>query len=124
MPAIVKFRFLAALVLAAAGPLLSAHAEAAGVHAKNGSVILRMCSSADKVKTLAVMCNSYLDGYIDATRHYGQGKSDFCLADDDRRKAPLALTEWIGAHPESLTQPASEVLHRALAERFPCGGKK
>jgi len=34
------------------------------------------------------------------------------------------LVEWIEAHPESLTQPAAEVLQKALAEHFPCKGRK
>jgi Rap1a immunity proteins len=83
-----------------------------------------MCKSADKVLTLSVMCDSYLDGYIDAAHQYGKGKVAFCLQDDDRKKAPGALVEWIGAHPESLDRPAAEVLQKALAERFPCKGRK
>ena len=35
-----------------------------------------------------------------------------------------ALVDWITAHPEAQTQPAGAVLHKALAERFPCKGKK
>jgi len=34
------------------------------------------------------------------------------------------LVEWIETHPESLTQPAAEVLQKALAEHFPCKGRK
>jgi len=98
----------------------AAHASPAG---RTGSVIQRMCGSADKVKTLAVMCNSYLDGYLDAARTHGRGK-EFCVDDADRPRVPAVLSEWIDAHPESLAQPAGEVLHRALIERFPCRAKK
>ena len=99
-------------------------AQASDVHGKNGSVILRMCKSAETVKTLSVMCHSYLDGYIDAAHHYGKGKASFCLDDVDKKKAPGVLVEWIDAHPESLTQPAAEVMQKALTERFPCKGRK
>jgi len=99
-------------------------AQASELHGRNGSVILRMCKSADTVKTLSVMCHSYLDGYIDAAHHYGKGKAAFCLDARDRNVAPRALVEWIDAHPESLTQPAVKVLQQALAARFPCKGRK
>jgi hypothetical protein len=97
-------------------------AHASDPHAKNGSVILRMCKSADKVKALSVMCNSYLDGYIDAAHHYGKGKA-LCV-DGDRNAVSRAVVAWVEAHPESLTQPAPEVMHKALAEKFPCKGAR
>ncbi len=90
------------------------------VQGNDGSVILRMCKGADKVKALSVMCHSYLNGYIDAAHHFGKGKAAFCLEGGDKEKAPGALTEWIGAHPESLKQSAGVVLQKALTERFPC----
>jgi len=71
-----------------------------------------------------VMCHSYLDGYIDAAHHYEKGKPAFCLDDADKQKAPKALVAWIGAHPESLTQPAGEVMQKALTAHFPCKGRK
>lgn len=123
-PIVVNSRFLPALLSAWVGLFLCAPAEASDIHAKNGSVILRMCKSADKVKILSVMCNAYLDGYIDAAHHYGKGKAAFCLADADRKTAPGMLVKWIEAHPESLTQPAVDVLQRALTERFPCKAGK
>ncbi|MBW8330175.1 MAG: hypothetical protein K0M48_13800 [Thiobacillus sp.] len=86
-------------------------------------MILRMCKSADKVRALSVMCNSYLDGYTDAAHYYGKGKAAFCLDARDRSVAPGALVQWIEAHPESLTQPAVEVLQKALTEKFPCKGR-
>ena len=109
----------AGLVLPGAMP-----AQAGDAHGKNGSVILRMCQSADKVKALSVMCHSYLDGYLDAAQHYAPGKTGYCLTDDDRKRVPAAAIEWIGAHPESLKQPAGEVLQKALTAHFPCTGRK
>lgn len=107
-----------------AGLLLSAQAQASDSHGRNGSVILRMCKSADRVKMLSVMCQGYLDGYLDAARHYGKGKAPFCLGEGDRQRLPAAVVAWIESHPESLGQPAAEVLQRALAENFPCRGKQ
>jgi len=117
-------RFLAAILSLWVGLFLVVDAQASGSQEKNGSVILRMCKSADRVKTLSVMCHSYLDGYIDAAHHYGKGKAAFCLDDHDRMKAPRALVAWIGAHPESLIQPAGEVMQQALTAHFPCKGRK
>ena len=100
----------------------SGQAAASG---SDGSVILRMCRGADKVKALSVMCHSYLNGFMDGAHHYSKdGKASFCLGDGDKEKAPGALVDWITAHPEAQTQPAGAVLHKALAERFPCKGKK
>jgi len=123
-PTVVNSRFLPAILSVWLGLFFCAPAQARELHGKNGSVILRMCKSADTVKALSVMCHSYLDGYIDAAHHYGKGKAAFCLDARDRNVAPGALGEWIDAHPESLTQPAAEVLQKALAERFPCKGRK
>jgi len=121
---LVKFRYLPAILSVWVGLFFFAHAQASGVQGKNGSVILRMCKGADTVKALSVMCHSYLDGYIDAAHHYGKGKAAFCLDARDRNVAPGALVAWIDAHPESLTQPAAEVMQQALAARFPCKGRK
>lgn len=121
---VAQARFLPAILSAWAGLFFFAHAQASDFHVKNGSVILRMCQSADKVKTLSVMCHSYLDGYLDAAHYYDRGKAAFCLEDGDRKQASGAVVEWIGVHPESLTQPAGEVLQKALTERFPCKGRK
>lgn len=121
---VVKPRFLSAILSVWVGLFFFVEAQASDFQGKNGSVILSMCKSADRVKTLFVMCHSYLDGYIDAAHHYGKGKAAFCLDDADRQKAPKALVAWIGAHPESLTQPAGEVMQKALTEHFPCKGRK
>ncbi|MBU1225021.1 MAG: hypothetical protein KKA22_11220 [Gammaproteobacteria bacterium] len=120
----VKPRFLPTLLFAWLGLFFCVPAQASDLHGKNGSVILRMCKSADTVKTLSVMCHSYLDGFIDAAHHYGKGKAAFCLDARDRNVAPGTLVEWIDAHPESLTQPAAEVMQQALTARFPCKGRK
>jgi len=120
---VVKPRFLPALLSVWLGLFLCVPAQASELHGKNGSVILRMCKSTDKVKALSVMCHSYLDGYIDAAHYYGKGKAAFCLGASDKDRASGALVAWIDAHPESLTQPAAEVLQKALAERFPCKGR-
>ena len=120
---VVNPRFLAAVLSVGGGLLCAAPAQAGGFHGKDGSVILRMCQSADRVKTLSVMCNSYLDGYLDAAHHYASGKPAFCLGDGDRKTLPGAVVAWIGAHPESLTQPAGAVVQKALAQRYPCKGR-
>jgi len=121
---VVKPRCLPAILSVGVGLFFFVPAQASDLQGKNGSVILRMCKSADTVKILSVMCHSYLDGHLDAAHHYGKGKAAFCLDASDRNKAPGALVEWIEAHPESLTQPAAEVMQKALAERFPCKGRK
>lgn len=97
----------------------------AGVFQGNdGSVILRMCKGADKARALSVMCHSYLNGYIDASHHFGKGKAAFCLADGDKEKAPNALVSWISAHTDAQSQPAGAVVQKVLTERFPCKGGK
>lgn len=121
---VVNPRFLPAILSVWVSLSFFVDAQASGFQGNNGSVILSMCKSADRVKTLFVMCHSYPDGYIDAAHHYGKGKAGFCLEDGDKKKAPKALVAWIGAHPESLTQPAAEVLQKALTEHFPCKGRK
>lgn len=88
----------------------------------DGSVVLRMCKGADKVKALSVMCHSYLNGFMDGAHHYG--KVGYCLEGGDKEKAPGALVDWITAHPEAQSQPAGLVLHKALSEKFPCKGKR
>lgn len=98
--------------------------QAAPVQGNDGSVVLRMCKGADKVRALSVMCHSYLNGYIDASQHFGHGKAAFCMEAGDKEKAPDALVSWISAHPEAQSQPAGAVVQKALAERFPCKGGK
>ena len=124
MRSFVTSRSLTLILSACAALLLLAPARASDAHGKNGSVILRMCKSADTVKTLSVMCRSYVDGYLDAARHFNRGTLGFCLDVDDKQKAPAELVAWIEAHPQSLKRPAGEVLQLALSERFPCKGRK
>lgn len=117
-------RFLPALLSVWVGLLLSVDAQAGDFQGKDGSVILRMCKSGDTVKTLSVMCHSYLDGFLDAAHHYDKGKPAFCLDAGDRKKAPAVLVEWIGVHPEALSRPAGAVMQQALTAHFPCKGRK
>lgn len=107
----------------AGGGLLVHAAESSTMPANDGSVILRMCKGADRVKALSVMCHSYLNGYIDAAHFYGKGKASFCLAGGDKERAPGALVAWIDVHPQTLKLPAGAVLQQALTEVFPCGKK-
>ena len=115
---------LSAVLWMAAALVCGVPAHASDTRAKNGSVILRMCKSADAVKALSVMCRSYLDGYLDAARHFEKGRMAFCLSEGDRKQVASVVVEWIEAHPESLDQPAAEALQRALAARFPCPARK
>lgn len=120
----VKSRLLPVILSLWIGLFLFVDAHASEVQDKTGSVILRMCKSAESVKMLSAMCHGYLDGYLDASQHYGKGKSAFCLEPDDKKKAPGMLVEWIEAHPDSLSQPAAEVMYKALTAHFPCKGRK
>jgi hypothetical protein len=106
------------------GVLFSMHLQAAALPANDGSVILRMCKGADKVKALSVMCHSYLNGYIDGAHHFSKGKVAFCLENGDKEKVPGALVEWIGGNQDALKQSAGMVLQQALTASFPCKAKK
>lgn len=99
-------------------------ALAGEMQGNDGSVILRMCKGADKVRALSVMCHSYLNGYLDGAHHYGKNKVAFCLAAGDKEKVPSALVEWIDAHLDAQKQPAGAVLQQVLTARFPCKGGK
>jgi hypothetical protein len=112
------------LVILCTGLFYAGTVPAGSFQGNDGSVILRMCKGADKVRALSVMCHSYLNGYIDASQHFGRGKAAFCLAEGDKEKAPDALVAWISAHPDAQSQPAGAVVQLALAERFPCKGGK
>ncbi|MBI5331445.1 MAG: hypothetical protein HZB71_12630 [Betaproteobacteria bacterium] len=112
-----------ALTLAAC--LFAGAAAGSEFKGNEGKVILSMCQGADKVKALSVMCHSYLNGYMDATRHYSkEGRMPFCLGDGDKEKAPAAIVEWLNTHAEAKSQPAGAVVLKALSERFPCKGGK
>lgn len=109
---------LSALVLA-----LSA-IPSAGAAGHDGTAILRMCQGADKVKSLSVMCHSYLNGYLDTTAwHEGEAKgkrASFCLGAGDKEKLPGKLVLWLRAHPAEHAKPAPEILGKALRDLFPC----
>ncbi len=117
-------RFFCVVLLASAVMAAANLAQASNINANDGSVLLRMCKGAEKVKALSVMCHSYLNGYIDAAHFYSKDKVTFCLAGSDKEKAPGALVDWIGKHPDMLKQPAGAVLQKALTAHFPCNTKK
>ncbi|MBI1282779.1 MAG: hypothetical protein GC183_00395 [Thiobacillus sp.] len=103
---------------------LCASAQAGDREGADGTVILRMCKGADSVKMLSVMCLSYINGYADAAHYYGKGKAAFCLGTDERKQAPGMVVKWIEAHPQALTEPAAEVLQKALSAQFSCKPRK
>jgi hypothetical protein len=123
-PIVAKIHRVPVLLSIWIGLFLIGPALASPPHGNDGSVILRMCKGADKVKTLSVMCHSYLNGYIDAAHHYGKTRAAFCLDASDKKSAPGVLVEWLDAHPESHTQPAADVLQKVLTEKYPCKVKK
>ena len=117
-------RFISVLLSVLFGALLSTPLLAALPPVNDGSVILRMCKGADKVKALSMMCHSYLNGFIDGAHHFSKGKVAFCLEGGDKEKVPGALVAWIGANQAALNQPAGLVLQQALTASFPCKGNK
>ncbi len=124
-PTIAKFGvLLAAILLVWAALLQPGSVLAAPIQSNDGSVILRMCKGAEKVRALSVMCHSYLNGYIDAAHYFGKGKTHFCLEAGDKEQVPGVLVAWLDSHPESLNQPAGAVLQTVLSARFACKGKK
>jgi hypothetical protein len=112
------------MLLAGACLLGSAQVQATDFKGNDGSVLLRMCKGADKVKALSFMCHSYLNGYIDAAYYYDKNKLVFCLKEGDKEKVPGVLVTWLDAHPEALTQPSGAVLQKVLTAHFPCKGKR
>ncbi len=117
-------RHIAAFLALCIALLFSGHSRAATIQANDGSVILRMCKGAEKVRALSVMCHSYLNGYIDAAHYFGKGKTHFCLEAGDKEQLPGVLVAWLDTHPASLSQPAGAVLQTVLSARFACKGKK
>jgi len=101
-----------------AGP---GHASAQGL---DGSVLLRTCQAAAQVKALSVICQTYINGFLDTAAYYesGSGKPgpSFCLAEPDKERIPTVVVAWLNAHPEYLKQPAPATLHKALSDNFPC----
>jgi hypothetical protein len=97
------------------------HASAQGL---DGSVLLRTCQAAAQVKALSVICQTYINGFLDTAAYYesGSGKAgpSFCLAEPDKERIPTVIVVWLNAHPEYLKQPAPAALHTALSDNFPC----
>ncbi|TCS74057.1 hypothetical protein EDC61_101281 [Sulfuritortus calidifontis] len=91
---------------------------------QNGASLLQMCRGAGKVQVLSVMCHSYANGFIEATRfHAGNGAKPgraFCLSEADHARLPGEIVTWLQAHPEQAKQPAAAVLNEVLVNRFPC----
>lgn len=110
-------------ILLGALACLPAPARATAV-VTDGAAILRMCQGADKVKSLSVMCHSYLNGYLDTTVWHAaqaRGKAPaFCLDPGAKQAMAAKVVLWLKAHPMDLTQPAPELLGRALKDLFPC----
>jgi hypothetical protein len=113
-------RYLAAWAMAI-GLVAEAAAAAGG---QNGASLLQMCRGAGKVQVLSVMCHSYANGFIEATRfHAGNGAKlgrAFCLSEVDHARLPGEIVAWLQAHPEQAKQPAAAVLNEVLVQRFPC----
>ena len=86
---------------------------------QTGEGLRMMCLGADKLKSLSMMCHSYLNGYIDAAMHYERA-GKFCLQAGDKERLPSVVITWLNAHPEYLKKPAPEGLGRLLAENYPC----
>jgi Rap1a immunity proteins len=115
---------LVSTALALSLPMLAVGASATPVKGLDGYAVLRMCQGAEQVKSLDVMCNSYLNGFIDTLAYLGRrgARTDpaFCLGQGDKARVPTVLVVWLNAHPEAQAQPAPAVLHKVLAESFPC----
>ena len=120
-------RLLALVAIGLCG-LLSAGAAQASGQGLDGSVLLRTCQAAAQVKALSVICQTYINGFLDTAAYYesGSGKPGpaFCLSDADKERIPTVVVVWLNAHAESLKQPAPAVLHRALSDNFPCRKKR
>lgn len=117
-----KPRFLARwVILGLAWGLFTGTASGAEGPAQSGASLLAMCKGADRVRTLAVMCHSYVNGFIDAAGLYG--KPAYCLSAADHSRVPGAISDWLGANQGYLKQPAAVALHKTLSESFPCGRK-
>jgi len=93
----------------------------------DGAVLLRTCQGAAQVKALSVICQSYLNGFIDTAAFYESGGKSgpaFCLGDADKERIPALVVAWLNAHPEHLKQPAPAAVHQVLSDNFPCRKKR
>jgi len=119
-------RCLRSAVIVAAGVIafLSVGPGNASAQGLDGSVLLRTCQAAAQVKALSVICQTYINGFLDTTAYYesGSGKPQlsFCLAETDKERIPAVAVAWLNAHPEYLKQPAPAALRGALSDNFPC----
>lgn len=86
---------------------------------QTGEGLLKMCQGADRVKALAMMCHSYLNGYLDTT-FYSSKPGRFCLGPGGKERLPTLTVTWLKAHPEAMKTPAPEALGKVLAEHYPC----
>lgn len=86
---------------------------------QTGEGLLKMCQGADRVKALAMMCHSYLNGYLDTT-FYSSKPGRFCLGPGGKERLPTLTVTWLKAHPEAMKMPAPEALGKVLAEHYPC----
>ncbi len=85
---------------------------------QTGEDLMRMCMAA-KVQALSLMCNNYINGYLDAVAS-GLRKGQFCFGKGDRGQLPMAIAIWLAAHPDYKKKPAPEGLDRVLSEKFSC----
>ncbi|TCJ11501.1 hypothetical protein EZJ19_15655 [Parasulfuritortus cantonensis] len=90
-----------------------------GHEVQTGEALVKMCSGAERVKMLGMMCHSYLNGYIDTATVFNKG-GRFCLRPDDKQFLPSRVASWLRAHPDLLSRPAPEALNRFLPEYYPC----
>lgn len=86
---------------------------------QTGEDLMRMCMAAAKVQALSLMCNNYINGYLDAVVS-GLRKGQFCFGKGDRVRLPQAIAIWLAAHPDYKKKPAPEGLDRVLSEKFTC----
>jgi hypothetical protein len=104
--------------------ILGAGLGHASVQGLDGSVLLRTCQAAAQVKALSVICQTYINGFLDTAAYYqnssGKPHPTFCLAEQDKERIPTVVVVWLNAHPDYLKQPAPAALHAALSENFPC----
>lgn len=89
----------------------------------DAATVMRMCKGADKVRALSVMCNNYLNGYLDAAHHFNP-RPGFCLEEGDKQKLPSGLVFWLARNAEKQKLPAGEAMELALKELYPCQGRK
>ena len=90
---------------------------------QTGASLMGMCNGGDKVRSLAVMCHSYTNGYIDAANYYAvkqHGKPLFCIDEKRKKRVPLLITSRIKAQPALTKEPATAILHTLFSQNFAC----